>query len=377
MKKIYKVIVLILFALVLLIPATAFGQMSLGTIQNAVESDESRDCEYTSLENAQTPLRFFVQFPTTPDVTPIIHGEHPNSQFSSDFGNDFLNFSTNSTDLFTITLNLGYEFEDTLPRNFFYELITKDGENRQVGSWQITDTNTCKVFELNARPPVHILTEQEIIDNIAEWEQEQHAETQRLQTVTNDLITIIVIVVVSVGFVFFIIIVFMRLSKSKDSANAIYVTQQFSKAVEKTQETTKFLKQSDEYRDIKVDYIITEIKKALNDVMHGINLHTKIVKKSPVKPKITKISKEIEEEENKAMGSMSKAFDVVKGALIETKPKKNLGTEYEKYNKLATSEITEKLQTMYNQISKYHTDEDFRTEYGLLQKIYKERNETK
>ena len=36
MKTISKVIVLLIFALILLIPATAFGQLSRGSIENAL-----------------------------------------------------------------------------------------------------------------------------------------------------------------------------------------------------------------------------------------------------------------------------------------------------------------------------------------------------
>jgi len=375
MKKIYKVVVLVLFALVLLIPATAFGQMNLGTIQNAVDSEESRKCEYISMENAILPLRLFVQFPTTPDVVPEIHGEHPSTQFSSDFGNDYLNFSTNSTDLFTIQLNLEYEFEDTLPRNFFYELITKDGEHRQVGSWQITDTDTCKIIELNARPPVHILTEQEIIDNIAQWEQEQHALTQSKQDTTNDLITIIVIVVVAVGFIFFIMIVFMRLSKSKDIKNAEFASAQFSTTLLKLQDLAKYLKSNDFYRDTKVDYIITAIDKSLENVMHGMNLHNKVVKESAFKVRKAMPDETVKEQEDKAMGKASKIFEVIKDNLIETKPKENLGTKYEHLNKLTNSQIYDKLSEMAKDIEKYQNNPEWKAEYDILMKLYKQRND--
>lgn len=375
MKKIYKVIVLILFALVLLIPATAFGQMSLGTIQNAVESEESRKCEYISLENAVLPLRLFVQFPTTPDVTPIIHGEHPSTQFASDFGNDYLNFSTNSTDLFTIQLNLGYEFEDTLPRNFFYELITKDGENRQVGSWQITDTDTCKVIELNARPPVHILTEQEIIENIAQWEQEQHALTQSKQDATNDLITIIVIVVVAVGFIFFIIILFMKFTKSKDTKNAEFASVQLATTIGKLNDLAKFLKTNDFYRDTKVDYIITSIDKSLDSIMHGMKLHNKVVKESAFKPRKAMPDKTEKEQEDESMSKASKMFETVKSALIETKPKVNLGTKYEKFNELTNDEIYNKITDMDKEYDKFKNNAEWKSERDVLMKIYKERND--
>lgn len=370
------VIVLILFLTV----ANQFvnAQMSLGSIQSATENEDTRNCEYISIQNAYTPLRMYANFPTTPNVSLVPHGENPQTQFQSTFGNDFFEFATNSTDIFTITFNADYEFEDTLPRNFFYEIFTKDNENRHVGSWQITDTSTCKVFELDARPPQHILTDEEIIANIAEWEQKQHTITQNKQDTTNDLITVIVISVVSVGFTFFIIIIFMRFSKSKDTANAIYATQQFSKQVQKFQETMVFMKKSTEYGDVKLDYILSEIKQALKDVMFGMNLHNKIVKDSAFKPRMAMPKETVEKQEEKAMSTASKVFDTLKSALIESdkEPEKKLSL-YVEYNKLTQAEIIEQLRIMDKKIASYHSDLDFKTKYDILMKVYKDRYDIK
>ena len=210
MKKIYKLVVLLIFALILLIPATAFGQLSRGSIENALSTDENENCEYLSIQDGvDTPMRFTLTYPSTPNVIPSVKGTDPQSLFASDFNNEGFFFATNSTDLFTIEIHIDYDSTSNESRNFLYEIFTNDNMVNQVGNWHTDRNNFCKIIELNTAPAPHIMTDEEIIDTIAEYEREQHEITHLKQDQTNDMISIIVIAVTGVGLTFIVILFFI------------------------------------------------------------------------------------------------------------------------------------------------------------------------
>ena len=152
MKTISKVIVLLIFALILLIPATAFGQLSRGSIENALSSDENENCEYMSIQDGvDTPMRFSLTYPSTPNVVPSVKGTDPQSLFASDFNNEGFFFATNSTDLFTIEIHIDYDNTSIESRNFMYELFTNDNMVNQVGNWQSDRNNICKIINYDIR----------------------------------------------------------------------------------------------------------------------------------------------------------------------------------------------------------------------------------
>jgi len=411
MKTIYKVVVLLMFALILLIPATAFGQLSRGSIENALSSDENENCEYMSIQDGvDTPMRFSLTYPSTPNVIPSVQGTDPQSLFASDFNNEGFFFATNSTDLFTIELHIDYDSTTNTPRNFMYELFTNDNMVNQVGNWQSDRNNICKIIELNASPAPHIMSDEEIINTIAGYEKEQHEVTHLKQDQTNDMISIIVIAVTGVGLTFIIILFFMKLTKSKDTANSILVSKQFGKMTLKFADAIKLMRVSTDYQDTKVDYILDKIERGLRDITitayHNKKDMQEFLDKSlPDKDdKITKPEKEDNEKslsENllkmvnssdnedkpaktseKITKSMSMFEKIKEKSLSQLGIKdkgKTITTDdlYDEFNKKTTSELYDIHEKMYKEISKYNDDENFRTKYELVIKIIKERTDSK
>lgn len=372
MKKIYKVIIIIVFSIILLIPVSAFAQISLGNIQNDVTQPENKGCEYIS-ETMYLPARILIQYPSTSDVVPDVRGENTNSLFASDFNNEIFNFHTEEADIWNIRLNIGYENAGAEPRNFFYEFVTGNSTQfYEAGNWFSESNKFCKILSITTIHEPHIKTTQEIVDDIAKWERVMHETTQEKQDATNDLIAIIVIAVVATGGTFAVIMIFMKINKNKEASEASYVSKQFAKQVEKFGNVTKYLMKSDEYRDIKVDYILTEIKQTLDAVMHGMNLHNKVVKKQAftVHPPIVQSK---EEKITKGLSFLDKAKDVLKDQLeIGTKKSDTIVTGL--YNNKTTDEIYNELKKMEKELqTRYSTDEKFKSEYDSLMKVYKER----
>jgi hypothetical protein len=233
--------------------ASASAQMSRGTIENMLLEDENKNCEFVSMQDGiDTPMRFAMTFPSTPNVRPEIHGTDPLTEFSSDFNNNGFFFSTNATDLFTIKLNVSYDVPSSTPRMFFYELFTGGGMINQVGNWELRGNSFCKIIELNAKPAPHVLSDEEIVATIAGYEKEQHEITHGKQDETNNMIAVIVIAVVTVSIIGVIVLIFMKLSKSRDVANANLVTKQFAKTIERFDHITKYFTSSINYQDTKI-----------------------------------------------------------------------------------------------------------------------------
>ena len=414
MKTIYKVVVLLMFALILLIPATAFGQLSRGSIENALSSDENENCEYMSIQDGvDTPMRFSLTYPSTPNVIPSVQGTDPQSLFASDFNNEGFFFATNSTDLFTIELHIDYDSTTNTPRNFMYELFTNDNMVNQVGNWQSDRNNICKIIELNASPAPHIMSDEEIINTIAGYEKEQHEVTHLKQDQTNDMISIIVISVTGVGLTFIIILFFMRLSKSKDTANSILVTKQFGKMTLKFTDAIKLMRVSTDYQDTKIEHILDKIERGLRDItitafnnkkdmqeyldkqtspdkddkvvesenddnekslsenlLKMVNSSDKPKEDQPVQTseKITKSMSMFEKIKEK---SLSQLGIIDKGKTVAT------ADMYEELNKKTTSELYNIQEKMYKTISKYNDDKGFKTKYDLVVKMIKDRTDTK
>ena len=413
MKKLYKVIVMLIFALILLIPATAFAQMSRGSIENALSTEENENCEYISIqEGLDTPMRLSLTYPSTPNVIPSISGTDPQSLFASDFNNQGFFFATNSTDLFTIEIHIDYESTTMESRNFLYEIFTNDNMVKQVGNWQSDRSNFCKIIELNTAPPVHIMTDEEIIDTIAGYEKEQHAITQTKQDQTNDMISIIVIAVTGVGLLFIIILLFMKLSKSKDTANSIFVSKQFGKMTLKFADAIKLMRVSTEYQDTKLDYILDKVERGLrdititafnnkNDMKEFLDKQSPLVKEDAVvEPKPDKKDdneKSVSLNLLKMVGSVNKPVDIqsIKTSeditksmsMFEKLKEKSLSqlgikdkvdeksTAYlrEELEKNTTQELYDINATMFKTISKYNTDKDFKIRYDTVINILKDR----
>ena len=413
MKKLYKVVIMIVFALILLIPATAFAQMSRGTIENALSTDENENCEYISIqEGLDTPMRLSLTYPSTPNVIPSISGTDPQSVFSSDFNNQGFFFATNSTDLFTIEIHIDYDTTTIESRNFLYEIFTNDNMIKQVGNWQSDRSNFCKIIELNTAPPVHIMTDEEIINTIAGYEKEQHAITQTKQDQTNDMISIIVIAVTGVGLLFIIILLFMKLSKSKDTANSIFVSKQFGKMTLKFADAIKLMRVSTEYQDTKLDYILDKVERGLRDITitafnNKNDMKEFLDKQSSMTKKDTVVEQEPDKKDDneksvslnllKMVGSPNKPIDVqsIKTSesitksmsMFEKLKEKSLSqlgikdkteeksTAYlkEELEKNTTQELYDINATMFKTISKYNTDKDFKIRYDTIISILKDR----
>ncbi len=411
MKKIYKVIVLLLFALILLIPATAFGQMSRGSIENAISTDENENCEYLSIQDGvDTPMRFTMTYDSTPNVVPSIKGTDPQSLFASDFNNEGFFFATNSTDLFTIEIHIDYDTQSSQSRNFLYEIFTNDNMVKQVGNWQTDRNSFCKIIELNTAPAPHIMTDEEVIEVIAGYEKEQHGITHIKQDQTNDMISIIVIAVTGVGLTFIIILFFMKLSKSKDTANSILVSKQFGKMTVRFAEAIKLMRLSTDYQDVKIDSILDRIERGLRDIMITSYNQKKefdelITQPKPViiqtpdtpkndmqnnkslsenllkmvnteKPKPSELTDETNEQITKGM-TMFEKIKIESLHQLGIKDKKvdaPTATLFEELNKKTTNELYELHKDMYKSISSYSTDNDFKLKYDLVVKMIKDRN---
>ena len=413
MKKLYKVIVMLIFALILLIPATAFGQLSRGSIENALSTDENENCEYLSIQDGiDTPMRFTLTYPSTPNVIPSIKGTDPQSLFASDFNNQGFFFATNSTDLFTIEIHIDYDSTSNVSRNFLYEIFTNDNMMNQVGNWNTDRNSFCKIIELNTAPAPHIMTDEEIINTIAGYEKEQHEVTHLKQDQTNDMISIIVIAVTGVGLLFIIILLFMKLSKSKDTANSIFVSKQFGKMTLKFADAIKLMRVSTEYQDTKLDYILNKVERGLrdititafnnkNDMKEFLDKQSSLVKEDVVVE--TESDKKDDSDKSvslnllKMVGSPNKPVaiqsiktseDITKSmSMFEKLKEKSLSqlgikdkvdeksTAYlrEELEKNTTQELYDINATMFKTISKYNTDKDFKIRYDTVINILKDR----
>ena len=413
MKKVSKIIVLVILAIILLVPISAFAQMSRGSIENALSTEENENCEYISIqEGLDTPMRLSLTYPSTPNVIPSISGTDPQSLFASDFNNQGFFFATNSTDLFKIEIHIDYDSTKVESRNFLYEIYTNDNMIKQVGNWQSDRNNFCKIIELNTAPPVHIMTDDEIIDTIAGYEKEQHAITQTKQDQTNDMISIIVIAVTSVGLLFIIILLFMKLSKSKDTANSIFVSKQFGKMTLKFADAIKLMRVSTEYQDTKLDYILDKVERGLRDITitafnNKNDMKEFLDKQSSMTKKDTVVEQEPDKKDDneksvslnllKMVGSPNKPIDVqsIKTSesitksmsMFEKLKEKSLSqlgikdkteeksTAYlkEELEKNTTQELYDINATMFKTISKYNTDKDFKIRYDTIISILKDR----
>ena len=423
MKKLYKVVVLLMFALILLIPATAFGQLSRGSIENALSTEENENCEYISIQDGvDTPMRFSLTYESTPNVIPSVKGTDPQSLFASDFNNEGFFFATNSTDLFTIEINIDYDDPSSKSRNYLYEIFTNDNMVKQVGNWQSDRNSFCKIIELNTSPAPHIMTDEEIIDTIAEYEREQHETTHLKQDQTNDMISIIVIAVTGVGLTFIVILFFMKLSKSKDTANSILVSKQFGKMTLKFADAIKLMRVSTEYQDTKIDYVLDKIERGLRDItitafnnkkdmkefidnlpkpetkqadplpeplpkpkddQKSLSLNLLKMVNSNDETKDKKSTKKIDSiTDDKVTNGMTMFEKIKEKSLsqlgikdkIEVKPTEDL---YEELNKKSTDELYDIQAKMYKTISKYNEDKDFKTKYDVVIKMIKDRTGSK
>src|SRR3990167_2235338 len=305
-----KVIAGIFLGLLLVGFVSASAQMSRGTIENALLEEENKDCEFVSMQDGiDTPMRFAMTFPSTPNVIPEVHGTDPLTEFSSDFNNDGFFFSTNSTDVFTITLHVDYDIPSDSPRMFFYELFTGDVALNEVGNWKLVGQHFCKIIEFNAKPAPHVLTDEEIVITIAGYEKEQHEITHAKQDETNNMIAVIVIAVISVAIVGFIVLLMMKLSKSRDTANSILVSKQFGKQTEKFGEAIKFFSTMVNYQDLKIDSISKKVEQGLRDIMISVFHHKGDVKDLAFPKPPTAYMKTPDE---KVTSGMEKIFDVAK-----------------------------------------------------------------
>ena len=357
---------------------SASAQMSRGTIENALLEEENIGCEFTSMQDGiDTPMRFAMTFPSTPNVVPDVKGTDPNTEFSSDFNNDGFFFSTNSTDIFTIRLNIDYDLPSDEPRMFFYELFTGDVALNEVGNWKLTGQHFCKILEFNARPAPHVLTDEEIVVKIASYEKEQHEITHAKQDETNNMIAVIVIAVVTVGIAVFIILIVMKLSKSRDTANSILVSKQFGKQTEKFGDAVKFMQTMINYNDLKIENIGKKVEQGLRDIMIGV-FHIKEDEKKSAFPK--NIPPYPSTNDDKISAGM-KILDVVKstaqeiGILSKDLPKEE--TLYDKINKKTDTELYSDADSMCKEISKYHIDQEFKEKYDTVMKVLKDRQNKK
>ena len=423
MKKLYKVVVLLIFALILLIPATAFGQLSRGSIENALSTEENENCEYISIQDGvDTPMRFSLTYESTPNVIPSVKGTDPQSLFASDFNNEGFFFATNSTDLFTIKIDIDYDDPSAKSRNYLYEIFTNDNMVKQVGNWQSDRNSFCKIIELNTAQAPHIMTDEEIIQTIAEYEKEQHEMTHFKQDQTNDMISIIVIAVTGVGLTFIVILFFMKLSKSKDTANSILVSKQFGKMTLKFADAIKLMRVSTEYQDTKIDYVLDKIERGLRDItitaynnkkdmkefidnlpkpetkqadplpeplpkpkddQKSLSLNLLKMVNSNEKTKDKKTTIKIDTiTDDKVTNGMTMFEKIKEKSLsqlgikdkIEVKPTEDL---YEELNKKSTDELYDIQAKMYKTISKYNEDKDFKTKYDVVIKMIKDRTGSK
>jgi len=360
----------------------AYGQMSRGSVENAVNQEGFENCEFLSIQDGvDTPVRLAITFPSTPNVLPEIHGESVDSVFSSDFTNEAFFFQTNATDLWTITLHVDYENPSSEPRNFFYEIFTSpENKQKQVGNWQETTQNFCLIMELNAKPAPHIKTDDEIIATIAEHELERDLNTQGLIQAVLDIIAVIVIAVVGIGIIFLTIMYFMKMSKSKDSANHTLVTKQFSNTVDKIGKLTKYLKSNDFYRDVKIDYVLANVRQSLKDLMHGSNLLAKSTTESAFrvhKPLMTTKEDKVTD----GISFLGKVTDTLKDQFEvgSKKLKKVDDSLYSKLDEKTTDDLYDILIKMEKEIEKdkekYYKDLEFKEKFDTLHVILKKRTE--
>ena len=384
---------------------SASAQMSRGTIENALTDEIFAGCEFISIQDGvDTPMRFALTFPSTPNVKPEIHGTDPLTEFSSDFNNNGFFFSTNATDVFTIRLDVDYDNPSDVPRLFLYELFTNDNTMNQAGNWNLVGNNFCKIIEFNARPAPHILTDEEIVITIAGYQKEQNESIQAKQDETNNMIAIIVIAVTTVSVIGVIVLIMMKYSKSKDTANSIFVTKQFGKQVEKFSDVSKFLLMSINFQDTKIENLAKTVERQLRDIMIAVFNHQEDVKKlsfpkpqpayivtpqdkvtsgmnmfdrlksSITKKKPVQQSVPTPDEQEKISAGMN-VFNAVKSVSDKiglTQPEKKEETLYDTLKKKTSVELNAEYESMYKNISEYHTNPIFKERFDLIMKIIKE-----
>ena len=170
----------------------------------------------------------------------------------------------------------------------------------------------------------------------------------------------------------------MKMSKSKDSKEAIYVSQQFSKQTDNFRDTMGYVKKMSEYGDIKVDYIVSKIEGYLKDVMWGMKLHNKTVKESAFKVHPILTVKE-EEKVTEGMGFLDKAKEVITDQLEITKKKADTTEEklYAEFNEMTDEQVNKEYEKMYKSISKYNSDPEFKQRFDILMLVVNDRNGAK
>ena len=372
-----KILAGLLLGILLFGFVSASAQMSRGTIENELANEEKKDCEFVSMQDGiDTPMRFALTFPSTPNVVPDIHGTDPLTEFSSDFNNDGFFFSTNSTDIFTIRLDIDYDIPSEIPRLFFYELFTGENALNTVGNWQLTTNHFCKILEFNAKPAPHILSDEEIVATIAGYEKEQHEITHLKQDETNNMIAVIVIAVVTVSVIGLIVLIMMKLSRSRDSANSILVSRQFAKQSEKVSEVIKYFIISTKYQDLKIEEFTKRVEQSLRDIMIAIFHHKQDEKKFAFPKPPTAYVKSSDENVSAGM----KIFDAIisnVSEMVGIQPKSDNKEEslYDRLNKKTIEELYDEYGDMYKKINDYYTNELFKERYDLIIKIIKERTE--
>lgn len=261
----------ILVVLVLLLVSAvnfADAQLSVGTIQSALEDETISDCEFVVIaEGMYKPVRLEISYPQTSDVSPKTQGLLDlQSEFNANFGDTKYSFESNATENFQIEFRLDYpDSKEGQVRNVFYEFITEDSVRKISGNWQIEGTSFCKIIDFWTSDAPESQSAEDIARIFNEFTIDQY-DTLTDYAISNADILVVIGMIILVVFLVFVVIMWLLWKKSEQtSKESVNIKEIMKKSISKFDSSKDKLDRFVSFNQIQIDNSLRD----LSLVAHG------------------------------------------------------------------------------------------------------------
>lgn len=189
----FFLILTILFGVIIItsvITNEANADFDLGDIRTFLENDETKNCEFISIQDGMfVPINFQLQFDASQNFKGIVEPLEPGLEYSEEtnIGDNegTFRFTTGSVGEFRITITDNMINRTNLDRNYFYRIEVSDAENnanidRVLGNWNTDEREFCQIIEFTTEKPFKERTEEEILQIVEEEQKLRDEFTQEL-----------------------------------------------------------------------------------------------------------------------------------------------------------------------------------------------------
>ena len=196
------------------------GQLSPELMMEQMQREGLGNCELVVLEERMyVPVR--IELFHEPVTNQIIEtaSQDPMSELFFEKSESRLGLITNSTDYFTIKVQLDYESKEDIPRDVGY---TYQSENYIIerGTWKHEGFEFCKVFQVNTSVAPHIPTASEILDIAGEITKEKFDRVTLSLNENTDLIYVFVLVILIFSGLIIIMMMLLLVARFRDTKKA-------------------------------------------------------------------------------------------------------------------------------------------------------------